>query len=449
MIDAPEPVSSPPVTAAAYATPPAPARALGGRTWLAMVAVGLVGQLAWVIENMYLNVFVYDTISTDPAVIAVMVAASAIAATAATLLIGAWSDRAGRRRAFISLGYIAWGACTAAFGFVGVPAGAEPIAGAAVMGAIVAIVVLDCVMSFFGSGANDASFNAWVTDSTNPGNRGRVDGVLSIFPLIAMLLVFGLLDGLTRAGDWKLFFGIVGGVTALTGVASWFLIRDRAIPASRDSVFAGVLNGLRPRTIRERPVLYLTLGIWAVVSTSVQVFLPYVIIYLQRYLRIESYALALGIVLILASVLSVIGGRVMDRIGKARFLAPAVVVFAAGLIAMTFARQMPVVIASATVMMAGMMASLATVSAMTRDYTPADRAGAVQGIRMILGVMVPMIVGPFLGAAVIAGAANTYTTLGVTQPVPGPEIFPTAAAVLILVPLFAWARARAIKRGLA
>ncbi|MFD1572664.1 hypothetical protein ACFSEO_00865 [Agromyces cerinus subsp. nitratus] len=92
---------------------------LGGRTWTAILAVGLVGQLAWVIENMYLNLFVYDTISTDPAIIAIMVAASAVAATAATLLFGAWSDRLARRREFVAIGYIVWGLVTAAFGLVG------------------------------------------------------------------------------------------------------------------------------------------------------------------------------------------------------------------------------------------------------------------------------------------------------------------------------------------
>lgn len=32
---------------------------LGARTWTAVLEVGFVGQLAWTIENMYLNVFVY------------------------------------------------------------------------------------------------------------------------------------------------------------------------------------------------------------------------------------------------------------------------------------------------------------------------------------------------------------------------------------------------------
>ena len=32
---------------------------------LILIALGLVGQLAWTIENMYLNLFVYNTILAD------------------------------------------------------------------------------------------------------------------------------------------------------------------------------------------------------------------------------------------------------------------------------------------------------------------------------------------------------------------------------------------------
>lgn len=422
------------VATTADAAPRPPARdtdAVGGRTWSAIVILGLVGQLAWTVENMYLNVFVYETISPQPWVTATMVALSAVAATIGALLVGAWSDRLGRRRVFVAVGYLAWGACTTAFGVVGQPGASE----AAVVGAIAAIVLLDCVMSFFGSGANDAAFNAWVTDSSTPRNRGRIDGVLAVLPLIAMLLVFGVLDGLTRSGDWTAFFAIVGVVTSAAGLLSLALMRDRPLPKADRSVLGAIVDAVRPRSIRRHPSLYLTLVILAAIGTSSQVFLPYVIIYLQRYLRIESYALALGIVLLLASAASVAGGRIMDRMGKRRFLLPAVGVFAAGLLAMLVAREFWWVVGAATVMMAGMMASLATVNAMTRDRTPPDQVGAVQGVRMILGVMVPMIIGPAIGAAVISGAANTYVELGVARPVPGPEIFGAAAAVLTLVPL--------------
>ena len=417
------------------AAPPA----LGARAWATVVLVGLVGQLAWTIENMYLNVFVYNTITTDPTVIAVLVAASAVAATLATLTVGAWSDRVGRRREFIAAGYVLWGATTAAFGLVrpqlpdGVALGA-PEAARAVGVAVVTIVVLDCVMSLFGSGANDAAFNAWVTDSTTPANRGRVDGVLATLPLVSMLIVFGLLDGLTQRGDWELFFGIVGATTAAVGVVAWFLVRDRR-PLERvaDGYLASLVHGLRPSTMRAHPRLYVTLLAVAILGVSSQVYLPYLIIYLQRFLRIDAYALALGVVLILASALSVAAGRFIDRAGKVRAILPLTALLLAGLVGMFLARGLVSVIVAGTVMMGGMLGAGAAAAATVRDHTPAGRVGMVQGLRMVALVLVPMVVGPFIGAAVIVGANETYVDLGVERQVPTPWMFLFAAAIALLV----------------
>ena len=88
------------------------------RMWCTLILIGLVGQFAWTIENMYFNVFLYNTISTDPGYISAMVGWSAAAATLTTLLMGALSDRVGKRKLFICGGYILWGLSTAAFGFI-------------------------------------------------------------------------------------------------------------------------------------------------------------------------------------------------------------------------------------------------------------------------------------------------------------------------------------------
>ena len=45
---------------------------LSPRVWLTLILVGLVGQFAWTIENMYFNVYLYNTISTDPGYISAM-----------------------------------------------------------------------------------------------------------------------------------------------------------------------------------------------------------------------------------------------------------------------------------------------------------------------------------------------------------------------------------------
>ena len=409
---------------------------VGRRTWWWVVLLGLTGQLAWTIENMYLNVFVYDTITDDPTVLAVLVAASAVAATTATLLAGAWSDRTGRRRPFIAVGYVLWGLTTAAFGLVDVETAASLMpAFDAVVVAIVAIVLLDCVMSALGSTANDAAFNAWVTDTTTPANRGRVDGVLTTFPLLAMLIVFGALDPLTQAGRWLTFFSVVGGVTALVGVIAWFRLREPGRPRPTGSYLQSVVHGLRPSTARANPRLYLALLAWAVLGTSTQVFLPFLIIYVQRYLRIDDYPLVLASVLIGAAVISIVGGRVLDRIGPSRGILPVVGAYVVGLLAMFAARGMPAVIGAGIVLMSGFMLGVAAISATVRNLTPPDRAGQVQGLRMVFAILVPMVLGPFIGAAVITGADETYVDLGVVRQVPTPWIFPAAAAVVVLIVL--------------
>ena len=74
---------------------------LSGRFWAALTVFSLVGQIAWVVENMYFNVFIYKMFHASAAAISTMVAASAVAATVTTLLIGALSDKLGKRKLFI------------------------------------------------------------------------------------------------------------------------------------------------------------------------------------------------------------------------------------------------------------------------------------------------------------------------------------------------------------
>ena len=207
--------------------PRAKSPALGARRWAALLIFGLFGQLAWTIENMYFNVFVYNTISTDPGVIADMVAWSAVTATATTLLMGALSDKLGKRKGFIVGGYIVWGLSVMAFSLISVQNTAKlfPAADAARMAALL-VVVMDCVMTFFGSTANDAAFNAWVTDVTDEHNRGRVEAVLAILPLVAMLVIFGGFDWMTAAGRWSEFFLIFGGLVTLGGFLGLLFVQD-------------------------------------------------------------------------------------------------------------------------------------------------------------------------------------------------------------------------------
>ena len=361
---------------------------LGGRTWAALLTFGLVGQLAWVIENMYFNVFLYNTISGDTSMIAAMVAWSAVTATVTTLAMGALSDRLGRRKAFIVAGYLLWGVSIGAFALIK----GSPVAAAAHSAA-----------------------------------------VLAIMPLVAMLVVFGALDGLTQAGSWRLFFLIVGGVTGLGGVLGFFFIREPDLPRGQGTTFSNILYGFCPAVVRNNPRLYLSLAALGVYCMSQQVYMPYLIIYIQRFLGITDYTFLLAGVLIVSSVLSVLAGRPIDRLGKLRCLIPAGIVGFAGLVLMYFARSQWFVLAAGIVMLGGGMVISACCNGLIRDYTPAGKAGLFQGIRIVFQVLLPMVTGPYIGAAVIRGTGMTYEDLGTVKQVPTAEIFLAAAAALVLL----------------
>lgn len=406
---------------------------LGGRKWLTFILLGLFGQFAWTIENMYFNVFLYSTISTDPRFISSMVGFSAAAAVLTTLLMGGLSDRVGKRKAFVCAGYILWGLSTAVFGLITPENAARFFPGAqAAVAAANMVVVMDCVMTFFGSTANDAAFNAYVTDATTEENRGRVESVLATLPLISMLVIFGLFDGLTQQGKWKKFFGIFGAAVSAMGVLSLFLMKDEPhIKPKKDNYLKSILYGFEFSVIGENKALMLSLITFGIFASAVQVFFPFLIIYIQNYLGISDYAIVLGVVLIFASVVSVIAGRYIDRVGKLRFTVPAAAVMFVGLVGMYFARGNSAVIVAGSVMMSGYMMLTAALSANIRDNTPKDKAGLFQGVRMIYTVFLPMLIGPNIGALVIMNSPSTYIELGQVKSVPTPGIFLASAVVLL------------------
>jgi len=407
------------------------------RIWAALILVGLVGQFAWTIENMYFNVFLYNAIAPDPRAIAWMVALSAVAATVTTLLMGALSDRVGKRKAFIAAGYILWGLSVMAFGWLGRSENLARFRALYAQGVLtgpILVVVLDCVMTFFGSTANDAAFNAYVTDVTTTENRGRAESVLAVLPLISMLVIFGVFDGWTQSGHWTRFFLFFGVLMSLTGFLALFLVQDgEALQPRRDSYLQNLLYGFTPRVIRKLPELYLSLLAFTLFSIGVQVFFPYLIVYFQHYLQMDNYALVLGVVLLFASLVSVLAGKYLDKFGKLTFVLPAAGIMIAGLAGLYFVRSRLGVMVAGSVMMSGYMLVTAALSALIRDHTPKDKAGHFQGVRMVFAVALPMIVGPFIGSAVIRSGGAVYEELGVVKSVPTPGIFLGAAVCVLLV----------------
>ena len=145
--------------------------------------------------------------------------------------------------------------------------------------------------------------------------------------------------------------------------------------------------------------------------------------------------------MILASAASVIMGRLIDKYGKQRFLYPAGAIFSAALLTLyatgktlqgNSSATMLTLAIFGTILMAGSLVLMAILSAGMRDLIPEEKRGHYAGIRMIFFVLLPMVIGPFIGSAVIKGGQTFVDEFGFVQDVPNPEMFLAAAAVSLL-----------------
>ena len=178
-----------------------------------------------------------------------------------------------------------------------------------------------------------------------------------------------------------------------------------------------------------------------------QVFYPYLIIYIQNYLGFDNYVVLLGIVLVLSSVLCVILGKVVDKIGRVKSSFPSVILMSLGIFMMYLSRSFVITTISGIIMMTGYLISTSVLSSLVRDYTPKGKEGEIQGVRMIFQVMIPMIVGPFLGSTLIKGSNLTYVELGVVKSVPTPNVFLLSSIITLLsiIPLIVLRKSEATK----
>ena len=328
-----------------------------GTFYLALVIFCLTGQVAWTVENMYFNVFLYNMFHASAQAISGMVAASAVAATVTTLLIGALSDKLGKRKIFICGGYILWGISILGFTLLreDLIHAVFPMAASVSAIGITLVIVLDCVMTFFGSTANDAAFNAWLTDSTDATNRGAAEGINAMMPLVAILAVFGgfMAFDLDQASSWTAIFTIIGGVVTAVGVLGFFLIKDPALPKMEEGYVRTVIHGFRPATIKANPALYLSLVAFILFNISIQIFMPYLILYYEVSLGMTDYVFVMAPAIILASVATALWGKVYDKRGFGFSVLWSLIALAAGYVLLYFFRQTALVFVGSLLMMCG------------------------------------------------------------------------------------------------
>ena len=416
---------------------------LNGKTWTIIVMLALVGQIAWAVENNFFNLFIQDVFGASLSDVALMVSASALTATATTVLVGVWSDRVGRRKVFVVAGTLIWGLSICAFSWLQQVSGAlaRDAAAAAALG-ITLTIVFDCLMTFFGSLANDSCFNAWITDITDDTNRGRVEGVNSAMPLLSMLVVFGgamffmiVGDDGSVTYDYATFFMIIGAIVLATGLAAAFLMKDSHPQTSKDSgYFEEIAYGFRPSSVRANHMLYLVLAGYCVFAIGMQVIMPYYVLYLRLpYILGENYVFVMAPCIIIAAVFTMLYGRRVDARGFSGVVVVPIVLFIAGCIVLTVLAHPAAVFVGSMLMLSGYLGAVACFGAAVRNNTPLSRVGLYQGVRIFMVVLVPMLIGPWIGS-VISASSGAVVGFGVVGDgfTPSSLIFAGGALVALL-----------------
>jgi MFS family permease len=414
--------------------------------YLALVIFSLVGQVAWVVENMYLNVFIYKMFNASAEAISAMVAASAVTATVTTLLIGALSDKIGKRKLFICGGYILWGISILCFALIrlDVISAIFPATLSAATVGVTLTIIVDCVMTFFGSSANDAAFNAWITDATDETNRGAIEGINAMMPLVAILAVFGGFMSLNQdlQESWTVIFCVIGGVVFTLGVAGFFLVEETAVKSAENAhYFANIFYGFRPSVVRSNLPLYGTLIVLALFNISIQIFMPYLILYYTESLGMDNYVLIFAPAILVSAIFTALYGKVFDKRGFRAAILPTLALLAAGYVGLYFCRGTALVFVFSLVMMCGYLGTGAMIGAQIRASTPQKKAGMFQGLRIVGQVLIPGVIGPAIGAAILQNADTVVNSDGTTSFIPNANIFLGALIALIvtfaaLFPLF-------------
>ncbi|MBQ7046867.1 MAG: MFS transporter [Oscillospiraceae bacterium] len=441
------------------------------RIWLNIIIFSLMGGVAWNLENMYFNTFLYGSIyegvsaqalagvMAPTTAISRMVALSAITAVVTTFIMGTLSEKMKKRKVFISVGYIIWGIITAAFGFIS----KENVA--AIFGlsdevkilafSVWTVIIMDMVMTFMGSTSNDSAFNAWVTDVTNPVVRPKVETVLMFVGFFAMVAVMGV-GSLAQGGvvSYKSFFLGLGLVVALCGVVGLFTLEEPKIKGEKtnSNYWSDLFYGFRPSVIKENSKLYLALAAVCIYSISVQVFFPYLFVYLEKVILpgvvFDIKTIIVAVLAVAALVAGIISLLKVANNNKLKAYIPTTILFIIGLAILSTSTNIIVVLIGIAPTLIGYVVLQIQLSAAVRDFIPEDKVGLFQGIRMIFAVLIPMVVGPAIGDIACRISNLTIVEYGVEKLVPSTSMFLFAAvvAVLVFVPIILLAKKGAFKK---
>lgn len=271
-------------------------------------------------------------------------------------------------------------------------------------------------MSFVGSISNDAAYSAWLTDVTDVSNRSFVDIIVGLFPLLAMVVILIGFSGMANSGRWSEFFAILGAIPSIGGLIGLLIFRDSPnLKPSKDGTYLKqVAFGFKWENIKNNKMIYVCFLAMMFSSLAMQIWMPYMISIIIDTLQID-YVMPILIVILASSIMAVVAGKAMDKYGKEKFYYPVVIIEALGGLVAYLTKSVQgqpgltslFLIIGGTMIMGGSLMIGGLFMASARDYMPDGRAGCFQGIKMIICIMLPMVLGSFIDPIIIKTIALT------------------------------------------
>jgi MFS family permease len=300
-------------------------------------------------------------------------------------------------------------------------------------------ILFDCLMTFFGSTANDAALNAYVADVTSLENRGRVTSVLELLTWVAILIVYGGAGLLIQFWGYDTFFYIIGGLVFFLGLVGGLLLREPGLPAPPETGYwRQIIETFRWKSlVAQRDFFLVLIGIslWAVAQN---IFFPYLLIYLQHYIKLDTLnaSMLVAIAILVGGILVAIPlGLVVDRWGRKPVALAAVLAELIGLLLFSFSTSMLALTISGILWLMPLTAWTIATQAWSKDLFPEDKRGQFAGYYLFFWVAVPMILGPLTGGWLSARFGIATVINGQPGFIPTPLLFQVAAVATLLAAL--------------
>ena len=255
-------------------------------------------------------------------------------------------------------------------------------------------------------------------------------------PVIATVLVFGIGmltydNGATVTNDAgevikvaiadrdglliKLFFIIMGIFPMVGGVLSAFMMKDAPdiVKNSNPNYFKETFYGFRPSVIKQNKMMYVTLGTVCLLGIAQQIFMSYLINFIEKTLGITNYILPLAVIIVVGAVITGVLGVFFDKFGRKNFYFP----------------LLAILIVGGSVLLGAILSVSGALTASFQDYIPRGAEGRFQGVRMCFTVLIPMALGIGIAQAVGVNSLDAHSEGQMKPPF---ELF-LAAAIVVAV----------------